>query len=47
MLKRFFLTCSGVDTTIISNCSNGEQNKYVGIGATVFFTAVMAFIASS
>lgn len=47
MLKRFFLTCSGVDTTIINDCSNGEQNKYVGIGATVFFTAVMAFIASS
>jgi len=47
MLKRFFLICSGVDTTIISNCSNGEQNKYVGIGATVLFTAVMAFIASS
>lgn len=47
MLKRFFLTCSGVDTTIINECSNGEQNKYVGIGATVFFTAVMAFIASS
>ena len=26
---------------------NGEQNKYAGIGATVFFTAIMAFIASS
>ncbi len=47
MLKKFFLTCSGVDTTIINDCSDGEQNKYVGIGATVFFTAVMAFIASS
>lgn len=47
MLKQFFLTCSGVDTYIINECSNGEQNKYVGIGATVFFTAVMAFIASS
>jgi len=47
MLKKFFLTCSGVDTDIINDCSNGEQNKYVGIGATVFFTAVMAFIASS
>ena len=47
MLKKFFLTCSGVDTTLINDCSNGEQNKYVGIGATVFFTAVMAFIASS
>jgi hypothetical protein len=39
--------CSGVDTGIINDCSDGEQNKYVGIGATVFFTAVMAFIASS
>jgi hypothetical protein len=47
MLKRFFLLCSGVDTDIVNGCSNGEQNKYVGIGATVFFTAVMAFIASS
>jgi len=47
MLKKFFLSCSGVDTDIINDCSNGEQNKYVGIGATVFFTAVMAFIASS
>lgn len=47
MLKRFFLLCSGVDTDIVKGCSNGEQNKYAGIGATVFFTAVMAFIAGS
>ncbi|PWG06777.1 DUF4407 domain-containing protein [Polaribacter aquimarinus] len=47
MLKKFFLTCSGVDKNIIENCSDGEQNKYVGIGATVFFTAVMATIAGS
>ena len=47
MLKRFFLLCSGVDSGIVNSCSNGEQNKYAGIGATVFFTAVMAFIASS
>ena len=47
MLKRFFLLCSGVDTDIVNGCSNGEQNKYAGIGATVFFTAIMAFIAAS
>ena len=47
MLKRFFLLCSGADSDIVNGCSNGEQNKYAGIGATVFFTAVMAFIASS
>ncbi|GAA4888598.1 DUF4407 domain-containing protein [Flaviramulus aquimarinus] len=47
MLKRFFIICSGADTDILENCSIGEQNKYAGIGATVFFTAVMAFIAAS
>ncbi|MGB0892107.1 MAG: DUF4407 domain-containing protein [Flavobacteriaceae bacterium] len=47
MLKKFFLICSGVDLELINSCSNGEQNKYTGIGATVFFTAVMAAIASS
>lgn len=46
MLKRFFIICSGADTQILENCSSGEQNKYAGIGATVFFTAVMAFIAA-
>jgi hypothetical protein len=47
MLKQFFILCSGADTDILDNCSNGEQNKYAGIGATVFFTAVMATIAAS
>ena len=47
MLKQFFIICSGSDTDILQQCSKGEQNKYAGIGATVFFTAVMAFIAAS
>jgi hypothetical protein len=47
MLKRFFIMCPGTDKMLLSTCSEGEQTKYVGIGATVFFTAVMAFIASS
>ncbi len=47
MLKKFFLICSGSDTEILESCTNGEQNKFVGIGATVFFTAMMAFIAAS
>src|SRR5690606_11744124 len=46
MLQRFFIFCSGADTHILETCSNGERNKYAGIGATVFFTAVMAFIAA-
>ncbi len=47
MLKQFFIICSGSDHKILENCSVGEQNKYAGIGATVFFTAFMAFIAAS
>ncbi len=47
MLQRFFIGCSGADTRILDDCSSGERTKYVGIGATVFFTAVMAFIASA
>jgi len=47
MLKQFFILCSGADTDILNDCSIGEQNKYAGIGATVFFTALMATIASS
>lgn len=47
MLKRFFILCSGADRELLNSCSEGEQTKYVGIGATVFFTAVMAFLASA
>lgn len=47
MLKQFFIICSGADTDILEQCSKGEQNKYAGIGATVFFTALMASIAGS
>lgn len=47
MLKHFFILCSGADKPLLEGCSEGEQTKYAGIGATVFFTAVMAFIASA
>ena len=47
MLKQFFILCSGADRDVLEGCSEGEQTKYVGIGATVFFTAVMAFLASA
>ena len=47
MIQNFFILCSGADSELLKTCSKGEQNKYAGIGATVFFTAVMAFIASS
>src|SRR5690606_2652622 len=46
MLQRFFIFCSGADTELLNECSQGERNMYAGVGATVFFTALMAFIAS-
>ncbi len=47
MLKQFFILCSGADKNLLGGCSEGEQTKFAGIGATVFFTAVMAFLASA
>lgn len=47
MLKYFFWMCSGADADILQNSSKSEQTKFIGIGGTVFFTAIMAFIAAS
>ena len=47
MLKQFFWMCSGADTDILQTSSKSEQTKFAGIGGTVFFTAIMAFIAAS
>ena len=47
MLQQFFILCSGADKKLLEGCSDGEQTKFAGIGATVFFTAVMAFIAGA
>ncbi len=42
MLQNFFITCSGANIKILKDCPPTEKTKYVGIGATVFFTALMA-----
>jgi hypothetical protein len=44
VLKNFFLTCSGVDKNLMNGCAAVEQNKFVCIGATFFFTAIMAIL---
>ncbi len=44
-LKKFFLFCSGVDHSILEKCPT-DENKYLGIGATVFFTGVLAFFSA-
>ncbi len=45
-VEKFFLFCSGVDLSFLEKCPS-DKNKYVGIGATVFFTGVLAFFSSS
>ena len=45
-LGRFFLKCSGASFEIINKCPEFERIKYASIGATIFFTALLAFISS-
>ena len=47
MIQSFFILCSGADRDVLDTCSRGEKNKYAGIGATVFFTAILATIAAT
>lgn len=47
MLKNFFWMCSGADPDLLNESPKSEQIKYAGVGGTVFFTAVMAFISGS
>ena len=44
-LADFFITCSGIHRSILKK-SPTDTNKYIGIGATVFFTGLLAAISS-
>ncbi len=44
-LINFFLFCSAADKSILQRCPASEQNKYASIGATVFFTGVLASLS--
>jgi hypothetical protein len=44
-LQNFFLFAAGVDRTILAQCPT-DRNKYMGIGATIFFTGLLAFFSS-
>ncbi len=43
-LKEFFWLCAGANRSILTNCPS-ESSKYVGIGATIFFTGIFATLA--
>ncbi len=45
-VTRFFLVCSGSDFTFLEQCPS-EKSKHVGLGATIFFTGIFAFLAAA
>jgi hypothetical protein len=44
-LQNFFIFCSAADKSILQRCPASEHNKYASIGATVFFTGVLATLS--
>lgn len=46
VFQRFFWFCSGAAPLILEKCPS-EANKYIGIGATVFFTGLFASLSGS
>lgn len=42
MIERFFIWCSGAVRSILDEHAQTDRTKFVGIGATIFFTAVLA-----
>ncbi len=45
-VSSFFLFASGADRDVLKDCPT-DHNKYVGIGATIFFTGLFAALAAA
>ena len=45
-IKHFFWLCSGANRPLLEKCPT-EGSKYVGVGATIFFTGVFAALAGA
>ncbi len=41
-IMQFFLFCSASDESLLKECPRSEHHKYAGVGATVFFTGLLA-----
>jgi uncharacterized protein DUF4407 len=44
-IKKFFWVCSGATVSLLEECKT-EHNKYVGIGATVLMTGILAGLSA-
>lgn len=42
LVMRFFLFCAAADLDFLRDCPKSEHHKYSGVGATVFFTGLLA-----
>lgn len=42
LVIRFFLFCAAADLDFLRDCPKSEHHKYSGVGATVFFTGLLA-----
>ncbi|MBK6265131.1 DUF4407 domain-containing protein [Marivirga sp. S37H4] len=42
---RFFLFCAAANQQILKRCPSSERHKYAGVGATVFFTGLLAALS--
>ena len=42
---RFFLFCSAANQNLLKECPSSEHSKYSGVGATVFFTGILAALS--
>lgn len=47
MISDFLIKCSGADPDIIEACPKSERTKFVGIGATIFLTSILAGISGA
>lgn len=45
-VRNFFWFCSGVNIPLLEKCPN-DHNRYSNIGATIFFTALLAWVSMS
>ena len=45
LIINLLLICSGASKTLIYKCPKFEIIKYASIGATIFFTALLAFVS--
>ncbi len=46
MVTNFLIWCSGANSEILQQCPT-DKNKYVGIGATIFITSILAVVSGS